>query len=80
MGHRVETLADKVETVDLSLIVEILKFDYILAKGVIGLFEAGNGNRALVDCPNAKNEPAEVFIILVGEDTVEDTRAEAIDV
>jgi len=69
-----------VETVDLSLVVEILEFNDILAKGVISLFEACNRNRALIDRPNAKNEPAEVFVILVGEDTVEDTGTEPIDV
>ena len=34
----------------------------------------------LVDHPNAENEPAEVFIILLREDAIEDTRPEAVDV
>jgi hypothetical protein len=68
------------ETVNLSLIVEFFELYNIFAKGEIGFFEAGDGNQALVDCADAKNKLAEVLIVLVGEDTVEDAGPEAIDV
>lgn len=73
-------MADKLETVNLSLIVEFLESDDEFAEGEISFFEAGNRNGALVDCPNTKNELAEVFIILIRENTVEDARAKAVDV
>ena len=75
-----KALADKVETVDPSLIVEYLEFDDVFAEGKIGLFKAGGGNRALVNRPDTKNKLAEVFVILLGEDTIEDARAKDIDV
>lgn len=80
MGQRVETLADEVDTVDLSLVVELFKLDDELAKGKIGFLKAGNRNRALVDCPDAKDKLAEMSVVLVGEDAVEDPRAETVDV
>ena len=75
-----ETLTDKVEVVDLSLIVEFFKLYDVFAEGKIGFLEAGDRNRPLVDNADPKNEFAEVFVIFVREDTVEDTGPEAIDV
>lgn len=75
-----ETLADKMEAVDLPLIVEFLEKYDILTKEIFGFFEAGDGDGTLVDYPDAKNKLAEVFVILVGEDAVEDTRPKPIDV
>jgi len=76
----VKALADKLEAVNLSLVVELFKLDDVLAKGKVGFFEAGDGNRALVNCADTKNKFAEVPVVLVWEDTVEDARPEAIDV
>ena len=75
-----KALADKVEAADLPLVIEVFELDDIFTEGKIGLFEAGHGHRALVNCPDSKNELAEVFIILVREDAVEDARPETIDV
>ena len=38
-----EGLSDKLEVVDLSLVVEFFKLDDILMKSEIGFFEATNG-------------------------------------
>ena len=75
-----KTLADEVEAVNLPLIVEFLELYNVFAKGKIGFFETGDRNQSLVDYPDSENEPAEVFVICVGENAVEDTRTEAIDV
>ena len=75
-----KTLADKMEAINVLAIVQLFKLNDIFTKGKVGFFEACNRNRTLVDSPDAKNESAEVFVILLGEDTVEDTRAKAIDV
>lgn len=75
-----ETLTDKVEAVDLSPIVEFFELYDIFAEGKIGFLEVGDRNRPLVDNANPKNEFAEVFIIFVREDTIEDTGSKAIDV
>jgi len=80
MGQQVDRLLNKLEAVDLSLIIELFKFDDVLAKGEIGFFEAGNGDRVLVDRSDAKNEFAKVPVVLVGEDTIEDTGPEDVDV
>ena len=68
------------EAITFSLIVECFKLDDKFAKGKLGLFQANDRNGALVDRPDAKNELAEVLIILVGEDTVKDARAEAVNI
>ena len=68
------------ETINLSLIVEFFKLDDIFVKGNICFFEAVERNGTLVDCPDTKDELAEVFVILVWEDAIEDTRAKSIDV
>ena len=44
MGQRVKALTDKVESVHLSLIIELFKLDDKFAKGKVGFFEAGDGN------------------------------------
>ena len=75
-----KTLADKMEAIDVSAIVQLFKLNDIFTKGKVGFFEACNRNQTLVDSLDAKNESAEVFVILLREDTVEDTRAKAIDV
>ena len=75
-----KALAVKVDTVNLPPIVEFLELDDKFAKGKIGFLEVGDGNRTLVDRPDAKNQLAEAFVIFVGEDAVEDTRSKAIDV
>ena len=68
------------EAIDLSLIIQHFKLDNVFTKGKVGFFETCDGNRTLVDHPNAENKPAEVFIILLREDAIEDTRPKAIDV
>ena len=68
------------EAIDVLAIVQLFKLNDIFVKGKVGFFEACNRNRTLIDNSDAKNESAEVFVILLGEDTVEDTRAKAIDV
>ena len=80
MGQRVKTLADEVEAVNLPLIVEFLELYDVFTKGKISFCEAGDRNRSLVDYPDSKNKLAEVFVICVGENAVEDTGTKAVDV
>ena len=68
------------EAVDPSLVVECFKLYDIFTKGKTRFFEAGDGNQLLVDYPDTKNKLAEVFVICVREDAVEDARTKAIDV
>lgn len=75
-----KALTDKMEAVNLSLIVECFELNDEFPKGKFSFFEARKGDGALVDDSDAKNELAEVFIVLVGEDAVEDARAKAVDV
>lgn len=75
-----KALADKMETINLSLIVESLELYHIFAKGEIGFFEAVHRNRSLVDYPDAEYELAEVCVIHVGENTIKDARAKAVNV
>lgn len=75
-----KALTNEVETVDLSLVIEIFELDDIFPEGKVGLFEARDGHRSLVNYPNAKDELAEVLVVLVRENAMEDARAKAIDV
>ena len=80
MDQRVEALSDEVEAFDLPLVVKLFELDDVLTQGEISFFEAGDGDRALVDCADAKDEFAEVFVVLVREDAVENARPKSIDV
>ena len=75
-----KALADEMEAVDFPLVIKVLELDNIFAESEIGLFEAGDGNRALVHYPDAKDELAEMFVVFVREDAVEDTGSETIDI
>ena len=68
------------DAVDLSLIVELFESKDKFAEGKISLFKAVDGDGTLVDRPDTENELAEVSVILVREDAIEEARAQAIDV
>ena len=68
------------ETVNFPLIVEFFELNNIFAKGEVSFFKAGDRIRALVDYPDAENEFAEVLVILVRKDTIEDTGTKAINI
>ena len=78
MGQRVKALADELEAVDLSLIIKFLELDDVFTEGKVGFSEAGDGDRALVYYPNAENELAEMFVVLVGENAIEDAGSKAV--
>ena len=75
-----EALADELEAVYLSLVVKLFELDDVFPKGETCLFEAGDGNRALVDRADSKNEFAEVFVVLVREDAIEDAGPKAVHI
>ena len=73
-----EALADEMEALDLSLIIEGLELDDVLTEGKVGFAEAGDRDRALVYRPNAEDKLAEMAVVLVRENTIEDPWSEAI--
>ena len=71
MDKRVNALADKVEVIRVSLIVDILEFNDPLEEKLVGKFKLLSGNLALVEYPNGDDQLAIVSIVLLWEHSVE---------